>query len=268
MDEIMRNFLVSIKLSKVSSGFKWMILGVYGPSKPHHRAEFWNEFLYVKAQWGGLGVVRIRFTHEKSRPSITRSMRDFNSFINLFDLCDSSLLNAKFKWTDGKEIPILSRLDRFLVSNGWEEVYLHFTQEEIPKIVFDHWPIMLKTPKVNYGPIPFHFENMWVSHPKFKDQIHEWWSEMVLEGYKGFGFMKKLQYIKQKLRVWNRNTFGHIKKQKDSIWIEMGSLDRKLEEDGVLPPHLEEKKEGTIRGHEVYPKEGRHCGAKKPNANG
>lgn len=108
----------------------------------------------------------IRFIHEKSRPSnIMHSMRDFNNFINQCDLCDSSLSNAKFMWTDGKENPLLSRLDRFLVSNCWKEVYPHFFQEAFLKIISDHWLIMIDTSKVNYGPIPFCFENMWVSHP-------------------------------------------------------------------------------------------------------
>lgn len=81
----------------------------------------------------------IQFTHEKNWTChITHSMRDFNNFINMFDLWDSPLLNAKFTWTDGKENPLLSRLDRFLVSNYWEEVYPHFSQHAIMKMASDH----------------------------------------------------------------------------------------------------------------------------------
>lgn len=88
----------------------------------------------------------IRFTYEKNRPGhITRSMRDFNSLVNQCDLRDFPLLNAKFTWIDGKSNPLLSRLDRFLVSNCWEEVYPHFIQEAIPKIASDHRPIMLNS---------------------------------------------------------------------------------------------------------------------------
>lgn len=48
MDEIMGNYSVSIKLMEVSSGFEWLILGVYGPSRPQHCSEFWNELLSVR----------------------------------------------------------------------------------------------------------------------------------------------------------------------------------------------------------------------------
>lgn len=98
-------------------------------------------------------------------------MKDFNQWVNQCNLRNSPLLNAKYTWSDGKEFSFLSWLDRFIVSNCWEEVYPHFMQEVIPKIASDHWPILLNTSKINYGPIPFRLENMWVTHPQFKDCI-------------------------------------------------------------------------------------------------
>lgn len=75
----------------------------------------------------------IRFTYDKNRHShITRSMREFNDVVNQCDLRDSPLLNARYTWSDDKECSLLSCLDRSLVSNCWEEVYPHLTQEAIP----------------------------------------------------------------------------------------------------------------------------------------
>lgn len=118
---------------------------------------------------------------------------------------------------------------------------------------------MINTAKVNYGRILFRFENMWVSHPQFKDRIREWWCEFDMEGHKGFHFMKKLQNIKHKLRVWNKNTFSLIKENKDSLWNEMGYLDCKLEEDGCLSPPLKDRKnqisgemESIIRREDIF----------------
>lgn len=59
-----------------------------------------------------------------------------------------------------------------------------------------------------------------------------------MEGYNGFQFMKKLHYVKQKLRVWNKNTFGKIKEKKDSIWKEVEFIDKKIEEDGQVDSQL------------------------------
>ena len=87
-------------------------------------------------------------------------MGDLGSFVNDCSLRDCPLLNIKFTWTNGQESPILCRLDGFLVLNDWEELYHRFSQEGLLKITSDHWPIMLNTSKIKYGPTRFQFENM------------------------------------------------------------------------------------------------------------
>lgn len=114
----------------------------------------------------------IRFVNEK-RPSgrITRSMRDFKEFVKVGGLCDCSLYNAKFTWMNEQDIPIMCKLDRFLVSGDWEEFYLHYFQEVKLKLTLDHWPVVLQTSSQSFGPKLFRFENMWTSHPSFKELV-------------------------------------------------------------------------------------------------
>lgn len=84
----------------------------------------------------GRGSNIIIFVHEKNNQTcITRSMRDFGEFINSCSLRDCPLRNAKFTWTNGQSN---LRLDRFLISPEWEELYPCYSQEGISKIVFDH----------------------------------------------------------------------------------------------------------------------------------
>lgn len=99
----------------------------------------------------------------------------------------------------------MCRLDRFLVSNEWEDLYPQFMQEALPKITSDYWPTLLTTTHLQYGSGPFRFENMWTLHASFKDCIKKWWNECKVYGWKGFCFMKKLQYVKNKLIVWNKH---------------------------------------------------------------
>lgn len=91
---------------------------------------------------------------------MNRSMRDFNSFVQAHALRDSQMTNANFTWTNGQESLVLCWLDRFLVSNYWEDLYPTFIQEALPKIVSYHWSVMLSTSSINFGPSPFRFENM------------------------------------------------------------------------------------------------------------
>lgn len=47
IDEIVGNFLVSIKLVEISFGFEWMFFGVYGPCRPQNQSDFWAELLAI-----------------------------------------------------------------------------------------------------------------------------------------------------------------------------------------------------------------------------
>lgn len=95
--------------------------------------------------------------------------------------------------------PIMCRLDRFLVSSDWEDLYPSFIQECLPKLTSDHWPIIINTSSKNYGPSPFCFENVWTLHPSFLDLVKGWWVDHEPGGWEGFRFLKKLQFVKKKI---------------------------------------------------------------------
>ncbi|RVW28239.1 hypothetical protein CK203_083670 [Vitis vinifera] len=52
-------------------------------------------------------------------------------------------------------------------------------------------------------PICKRFENMWLLHPEFKEKFRDWWQECTVEGWEGHKFMRKLKFIKSKLKEWN-----------------------------------------------------------------
>ena len=52
----------------------------------------------------------------------------------------------------------------------------------------------------------------------------------TLEGHK---FMRKLQFVKAKLKDWNKNTFGMLKERKKTILDEIANIDAN-EQEGAL----------------------------------
>lgn len=81
----------------------------------------------------------IRFELKKKKNNsnqITRSMRDFGTFVDSLDLWERPLTNGRNTWTNSHEIPTPSRLDRFLASLVWEEQYPHFYQETHPRLTY------------------------------------------------------------------------------------------------------------------------------------
>lgn len=124
-DKWIGSYSISVSLKDLGLGHVWRLFtGMYGPAITTNRKEFLAKLVGVKERWSGPWVVGgdfnvIRFVNEK-RPCgrITRSIKDFDQFIRDGDLRDVLLYNAKFTWTNGQDNPILSRLDRFLVSGG------------------------------------------------------------------------------------------------------------------------------------------------------
>lgn len=77
-------------------------------------------------------------------------MREFNKLVQEWGLRYSPLSNARYTWTNGQENLIMCRLDRFMMSRDWEDWYPHFFQEALPKVVSDHWSVVLLHYKVKF----------------------------------------------------------------------------------------------------------------------
>lgn len=150
----------------------WLFTDVYSPSTAKNRDALWEELETIRNAWWGGGALGgkgnfnvIRFVHEKFHVGMmNKSMRDFNEFVQIHALRDCHLTNANFTWTNDQESPILCCLDRFLVSNSWEDLYPQFAKEALPKITLDHWSILFSTSRIKFGSSPFRFENMLTLH--------------------------------------------------------------------------------------------------------
>ena len=129
------------------------------------------------------------------------------------------------------------RLDWFLYSNEWELFFPQSLQEVLPRWTSDHWPIVLDTNPFKWGPTPFRFENMWLQHPSFKECFSSWWREFDGNDWEGHKFMRKLQFVKVKLKDWNKNSFGTLKERKKNILDEIANIDA-IEQEGVLSSEL------------------------------
>jgi len=92
----------------------------------------------------------------------------------------------------------------------------------------NHWPLQLEasfvgTPKNG----PFRFENAWLSHPNFTNNIVTWWrEELNIQGSKMYMLQQKLKHIKFHLKVWNKNEFGDIFKEKREIEMKLQEINQ------------------------------------------
>ena len=113
--------------------------------------EFWNELDLVRGRWNGAWCIGgdwniIRFPGEKlGGCKFTADIRRFSEWINSHSLVDLLLGGASFTWSSHRtqSHPAMSRLDRFLVSTDWLEVYPEVLHLALPKLVLDHHPMLI-----------------------------------------------------------------------------------------------------------------------------
>ncbi|RVW93866.1 Transposon TX1 uncharacterized 149 kDa protein [Vitis vinifera] len=239
---VIGSFSVSVKFSLDGCGPLWISV-VYGPNSPSLRKDFWVELFDIYGLtyplWcvgGDFNVIR-RSSEKMGGSSLTPSMRDFDSFISECELLDPPLRNASFTWSNMQESPVCKRLDRFLYSNEWGLLFPQGLQEALIRRTSDHWPIVMDTNPFMWGPTPFRFENMWLQHTNFKENFRDWWSGFQGIGWEGYKFMRRLQYVKAKLKEWIKSSFGELKEKKKSILNDLANFDA-IEQEGGLNPDL------------------------------
>nr|GEX01250.1 RNA-directed DNA polymerase, eukaryota, reverse transcriptase zinc-binding domain protein [Tanacetum cinerariifolium] len=120
------------------------------------------------------------------------------------NLIDVPLGGFRFTWTDNWATK-MSKLDRFMVSEGFYDTFPLLTGTVVEKGIPDHRPILLKESAVDYGPTPFHFFHSWLESEGFYDLVvvvDTWRNDNIVESNGMVSFKKKFHNLKQVIRSW------------------------------------------------------------------
>lgn len=224
---IIGNFSVNVHFKNVSDNFDWLLSGVYGPCDTLERRRMWSESSLMRLVWDlpwcvGGDFNEVRLMHErKNCNSSTRGMQDFNKFFDSEELTDSPVVGARFTWRGRNSNCLLSKLDRFMVSESWEAHFPTVCVSALARPFSDHKPIKLSCDLVDRGPTPWRFEDMWLHNTNILELMKEWWNSFSFFGDSGFVLAKKFQALKEMLRTWNR-----IDRKCDQKLVEIALLDQ------------------------------------------
>ncbi|GAU32897.1 hypothetical protein TSUD_393180 [Trifolium subterraneum] len=136
-----------------------------------------------------------------------RERTEFSQFIDAMELVDLPVLGKKFTWYNS-DSTVMSRLDRFLLSEGFIELGGFTNQWVGDRDISDHCPIWLESSNLNWGPKPFKFNNCWLEHADFIPFVKATWESMDIRGKKAFIVKQKMKRSKEALNKWNHEVFG------------------------------------------------------------
>ncbi|WMV46015.1 hypothetical protein MTR67_039400 [Solanum verrucosum] len=111
--------------------------------------ELWEELGAIRSQCEGPSVVSrdfntTRFPSEKTNcVRLSKAMTDLSSCINELELIDPPLFGGSNTWRGGANHRNASRIDRFLYSFPWDEMFLQIRQCTLPSLGSDHNHIVL-----------------------------------------------------------------------------------------------------------------------------
>ena len=98
-------------------------------------------------------------------------MEKFSEFIGDLNLVDLPLEGGKYTWPSGTDQPVMSKIDKALVTPDWEDHFRDVIQRILPRPISDHSPILLEAGAMVRGKSPFRFENMWLKSEGFMDRV-------------------------------------------------------------------------------------------------
>ncbi|GKV44765.1 hypothetical protein SLEP1_g51921 [Rubroshorea leprosula] len=227
------------------------IINVYSPCQITNKRALWTELKNMVTGGGSMWCVvgdfnAIRRIEERwGCRSVPTEMREFDCFIQETKLIDLPLAGRKFTWyhSNGNQ---MSRIDRFLLSEGWLSKWCDTKQWGLTRTVSDHCPIMLKVNKTNWGPKPFKFFDAWLDDQGCRELISEVWNNEKTQGWAGFKLKEKLKATKNALREWSRNFVEQVDAKINSSRVVIEQLDLKGEQGQLTKEEINKRKEALL----------------------
>nr|GEZ01302.1 RNA-directed DNA polymerase, eukaryota [Tanacetum cinerariifolium] len=176
----------------------------------------------------------VRFAGERMGSIFNvRGARDFNSFLSSSGLVDVQLEGYSFTWSHPTAAK-MSKLDRFLIFEGFVSLFPHVSAIYLDKHLSDHRPILLRDVISDYGATPFRFYHSWFKLNGFEQMVINTWNSISLEDRNGMiRFRKKLQLLKKDFRSWVANYKKDQSRSVTEIKSKLQAIDKLIDQGGV-----------------------------------
>ncbi|GKD64357.1 RNA-directed DNA polymerase, eukaryota, reverse transcriptase zinc-binding domain protein [Tanacetum coccineum] len=143
----------------------------------------WDYLTVVIGSWNGEVVIMGDFNEVRTQAERYGSIFNvqganaFNSFISAVGLEEVHLGGCSFTWCHISANK-MSKLDRFLISEGLMSSCPNISATTLDRYLSDHRPILMREAQFDYGPIPFRFYHYWFELEGFDNFVERTWNEV------------------------------------------------------------------------------------------
>ncbi|GJS98286.1 RNA-directed DNA polymerase, eukaryota [Tanacetum coccineum] len=186
---------------------KLLLISVYAPQELSEKRALWNYLRNLIDRWDGDTII----------------MGDFNELTSLWE--DTLLLGAH------KSASKMSKLDRFLISDGLLVMFPHLSALCLDRHLSDHRPILLKESSHDFGPILFRLFHSWFSMEGFSSFVESTWKSMDVNESNGLIRLKrKLQSLKSAINEWSKEARLRYNEKKLIILNKLSETDKLIDQ--------------------------------------
>ncbi|XP_022041207.1 uncharacterized protein LOC110943781 [Helianthus annuus] len=201
-----RHFLIVTGIIK-ASGELINIANVHAPNDPVARRGLCEELRGWKNLLQGLWLFMGDFndvrspTERRNSEFVSVNADFFNQFIESAVLFEYNMGGRQFTYRsdNGQK---MSKLDRFLVSMDFRDIWPDAAVIALNNVASDHCPVVLSTIPCNFGPIPTRIFNSWLELPGFVEFVHQQCAVFRFTGPADLGLGVKLKWLKKKAKEW------------------------------------------------------------------
>jgi hypothetical protein len=156
----------------------------------------------------------ILYASEKNNEILDRNMMArFRNFVHEHELKDLYLHGRRFTWSNERDRPTMTRIDRALVSVDWDMAHADAILQALSSSASDHAPLHISLSAALRPKKRFKFELFWTKLEGFEDAIKEAWrcDEEIVDPFRRLDalFRNSAEY----LQAWGQRKAGNIKLQ-------------------------------------------------------
>jgi hypothetical protein len=239
---------VSAEITMLEENITWCLTGVYGPQADQEKIAFLQEISdlrqHMRAAWLIIGDFNLIYRAEdKNNDRVNiRMLNRFKNTIDNLQLAPLELKGRRFTWCNDQQNPTMTKIDHFLASNVWLEIFPRPDLQALASLGSDHCPLFLQGDTEYDFYRGFRFEAHWINMPGFIQTVQTAWEQPVDSQDPMLRMHVKLLRTARALKIWRRTQFSDWKLRDAILHLILLELEKAQERRTLSTEELEFKK--------------------------